>query len=322
MTVLKVVPPQHIALLGGSGFVGRALARQLSQAGFHVRILTRSAQRAKALTVIPEVQVVEVGSGTSDTSVSLNEALKGCHAAVNLVGILHESGAARFDSVHTGLAQQLITACQSTGVQRLIHIGAIGTDANAPSRYLRSKAASEQVVRSSGLDWTILRPSVIFGQEDQFLNLFAELAKVAPILPLACPDAQFQPIHVEDVARAVVRCLSLPETAGQTLELCGPKVYTLRELVRNVENWIGVRPPILGLSLSFSMLQAAIMELLPVKLITRDNVRSMLVPNIASGPFPAVLGFAPSAMELVVPAYIAPQQGRARYGMLRRFAGR
>lgn len=319
MTAFKIVPPQCIALLGGSGFVGRALARQLSLKGFQVRILTRSAQRAKALTVIPEVQVLEVGSGGAS---SLSEALKGCHALVNLVGILHESGSVRFDTVHSGLAQQCVTACQTAGVHRLIHIGAIGTDAHAPSRYLRSKAESEQVVRSSGLNWTILRPSVIFGQEDQFLNLFADLAKIAPILPLACPDAQFQPIHVEDVACAIVRCLDLPETSEQTLELCGPKVYTLRELIRLVEEWIGVRPPILGLSAGLSMLQAAVMELLPVKLITRDNVRSMQVPNIASGPFPAVLGFAPSALELVVPAYLSPGVGRARYGLMRRFAGR
>jgi len=318
MTALKIVPPHCIALLGGSGFVGRAVSRQLAQAGYHVRVLTRKAHRAQALSVLPEVNIVELGSEPS----SLTHALQGCSAAVNLVGILHESGANRFDQVHAGLAQQLIDACKKSGVQRLIHIGAIGTAAHAPSRYLRSKAASEEAVHASGLDWTILRPSVIFGQEDQFLNLFADLAKIAPVLPLACPNAQFQPVHVEDVARAVVRCLVLPETAGKTLELCGPQVYTLRELIRNVENWIGVRPPILGLSHSLSMLQATLMGLLPIKLITPDNVRSMQVPNIASGPFPSVLGFHPAAMETVVPAYLSPQVGRARYGTMRRFAGR
>ena len=318
MTVLTIFPPKTIALLGGSGFLGRALARQLALAGYQIKVLTRSAQRAHALSVLPQVQIIEIGAGAT----SLSEALKGCSAAVNLVGILHESSSAQFDEVHLGLAQKLISACQSSGVHRLIHIGAIGTDANAPSRYLRSKAASEQAVHASKLDWTILRPSVIFGQEDQFLNLYADLAKVVPILPLACPNAQFQPVHVEDVAHAVVRCLTLPETAGKTLELCGPKVYTLRQLIKLVEEWIGVRPPILGLSLGLSMLQATLMGLLPIKLITRDNVRSMQVPNIASGPFPSILGFHPSAMETIVPAYLFPQLGRARYGQMRRFAGR
>lgn len=318
MTTLKIAPPQSVALLGGSGFVGRALARQLAKAGYQVKVLTRKAHRAKALSVLPEVQIVEIGK----EAISLSQALQGCSAAINLVGILHESGSSRFDDVHVGLAQKLIDACNTAGVHRLIHIGAIGTDSQAPSRYLRSKAASEEAVHASGLDWTILRPSVIFGQEDQFLNLFADLAKIAPILPLACPNAQFQPIHVEDVAKAVVRCLALPETAACTLELCGPKVYTLRELIRNVEEWIGVRPPILGLSQSVSMLQATLMGLLPIKLITPDNVRSMQVPNIASGPFPSVLGFEPSSLEAIVPAYMLPNTGRARYGYLRRFAGR
>jgi len=318
MTVLKITPPQSIALLGGSGFVGRALARQLAQAGYLVKVLTRHANRASVLTVLPEVQIIEIGS----SGMSLSEALQGCAAAVNLVGILHESGSIRFDDVHAGLAQQLIAACKVAKVRRLIHIGAIGTDSHAPSRYLRSKAASEQAVHASGLDWTILRPSVIFGQEDQFLNLFADLAKIAPVLPLACPNAKFQPIHVEDVARAVLRCLVLPETNESTLELCGPKVYTLRELIQHVEEWIGVRPPILGLSLGLSMLQAGIMEFLPIKLITRDNVRSMQVPNIGSGPFPSVLDFTPSSLETIVPAYLVPQMGRARYGQMRRSAGR
>jgi uncharacterized protein YbjT (DUF2867 family) len=318
MTVLKIIPPQSVALLGGSGFVGRAVSRQLAQAGYQVKVLTRKAYRARQLSVLPEVQVIEISSEAS----SLPNALKGCSAAINLVGILHESGANQFDQVHAGLAQKLIDACKSSSVNRLIHIGAIGTDAHAPSRYLRSKAASEAVVHASGLDWTILRPSVIFGQEDQFLNLFADLAKIAPVLPLACPNAQFQPIHVEDVARAVVRCLALPETAGKTLELCGPEVYSLKELIRKVQEWIGARPPILGLSPSMSMLQATVMGLLPIKLITPDNVRSMQVPNIASGPFPSVLGFQPAAMETVVPAYLSPQSGRARYGSMRRFAGR
>lgn len=315
----SIAPPACIGLLGGSGFVGRALARQLQDAGYRVRILGRRERTVPDLAVLPDVEVRALGETSVD---ALAEASRGCAALVNLVGILHESAGASFDQVHVELTRHALAAAQSAGVPRFIQISALGAAADAPSRYLRSKAAAEALVRGAPLAWTILRPSVIFGREDRFLNLFAGLARLLPVLVLPCPQAVFQPIHVEDVARAVLCCLSTPATLGQVLELAGPEVFTLRELVQRCGTWVGARPPILGLPPGASLLQAAVLEWLPGGLMSRDNVRSMQRPNVASGPFPEVLGFVPASLDAVVPRYLQPQGGRAAYGAMRSRAGR
>ena len=321
MTNLRISPPACIGLLGGSGFVGRSLARQLTAAGYQVRVFTRRANGVVAgLSVLPDVQIVRLADPADP--VALGAALAGCDAVVNLIGILHESGSSSFANVHVRQTAALLSACPAAGVGRVIQISALGASSQAPSVYLRSNAEAEALVRAAPLAWTILRPSVIFGREDRFLNLFAELARLLPVLVLACPDARFQPIHVEDVARAVVRCLDVPDSIGQTLELGGPEVYTLRQLIDLVAGWTGVRPPVLGLGPGLSLLQAALFELLPVKLMTRDNVRSMEVPSVCTGPFPALLGFAPDPLALVAPTYLVPVSGRARYGDMRQRAGR
>lgn len=320
MTGLQIAPPAQIAVLGGSGFLGQTLARALVGAGFSVKVLTRRTTPVADLAVLPQVQTVSVPD-PADVA-ALTEALRGCAAVVNLVGILHESARTGFAEAHVGLVQSVIEACARADIARLVQVSALGAAAQAPSRYLRSKAEAEALVTASSLSATILRPSVIFGREDRFLNLFAGLARMLPVLVLACPDAKFQPIHVEDVAHAIVACLEIPETIGQTLELGGPEVLTLRQLIDKVGVWTKVRRPVIGLGVGLSLLQASLLELLPVKLMTRDNVRSMQVPNVCSGPFPAVLGFLPVTLESVVPAYLAPQRGRARYGDLRQRAGR
>jgi NADH dehydrogenase len=317
---MLIEPPACIGLLGGTGFVGRSLARQLDEAGYQVRVLTRHDRLVAELAVLPKVQMRRLNRPGDPAA--LADALRGCSAVVNLVGILHESAGASFQAVHVAQTESLLGACRFAGVARFLQISALGASPDAPSRYLRSKAEAEARVQASPLAATILRPSVIFGRDDGFLNLFADLTRLLPVVVLACPEARFQPIHVEDVARSVVRCLQRPDTIGQTLELGGPQVLSLRELVTRVGDWIGVRRPILGLSPGLSMLQATLLEALPVKLMTRDNVRSMQVANVCAGPFPEVLGFVPAALDTLAPDYLAPAAGRARYGRMRQHAGR
>jgi NADH dehydrogenase len=224
--------------------------------------------------------------------------------------------------VHVGLTERALAAARAAGATRFIQISALGAAADAPSRYLRSKAEAEARLRAAPIAWTNLRPSVIYGREDAFINLFAGLARLLPVLVIPCPDARFQPIHVDDVAQAVVSCLGVPDTIGQTLELGGPDVFTMRELMVRVGIWTGTRRPVLGLPVPLSMLQAAVFEWLPGPLMSRDNVRSMQVPNVCAGGFPALLGFSPAAMDRVVPEYLGPDDGRARYSRWRGLAGR
>jgi uncharacterized protein YbjT (DUF2867 family) len=195
-----------------------------------------------------------------------------------------------------------------------VHISALGADDNAPSEYLRSKAAGEVAIRAAGDQpaWTILRPSVIFGRGDRFLNLFADLVRYFPVLPLAGATARFQPVYVEDVVEVVCRCLTDRTTIGQTFELTGPSVYTLRELVEYVSEVLGKRRLVVPLSARLGMIQAAVMERLPGPLMTRDNLRSMQVDNVASG-VALPLGLTPTALETVVPSWLTNQGSRGHY---------
>jgi NADH dehydrogenase len=213
------------------------------------------------------------------------------------------------------LARRLAGACAATGVRRLVHVSALGVAADAPSNYLRSKAEAEAVLHAAPLDLSVLRPSVIFGADDRFLNLFAALQAVFPVMPLAGVDAQFQPVWVEDVAEAVVRCLERKESIGQTYECAGPKVFTLRELVQLAGRLCGHERPVVALPESMGRMQAMAMELLPgVPLMSRDNILSMRVPNIATGKLPGLkaLGIEPASLQAVAPGYLAPGQGLAR----------
>jgi uncharacterized protein YbjT (DUF2867 family) len=304
---------RNVLVIGGSGFLGRHVVRQLAAAGCQVRVPTRNRERAKDLILLPTVDVLKADVHDAD---ALDRLVAGVDAVINLVGILHGN----FDAAHVELPRRIVAACRKGNVPRLVHVSALKAAPEAPSAYLRSKAQGEAQVRagqSEGVQTTILRPSVVFGREDRFLNLFAQLARNLPVLALASPKARFQPIHVLDVARAITAALTDARTFGQSYDLCGPRVYTLRELVKYVVNALGLRRPVLGLGASLSMLQAAFLEHLPGRLMTRDNVRSMRVDNVCDCPFPDVFGFAPTPMEAVVPLYIAGVTPRSRYRWFR-----
>jgi len=311
---------KNVCVIGGSGFVGGHIVHQLSAKGIRVRVPTRNRERHKSLIVLPTVDVVQADIHDPAT---LNRLLGGMDAVINLVGILHETGGGNdFERVHTDLPRKVVEAAQGSGVGRLLHMSALHASPSGPSKYLRSKGEAETLVRQSGLEWTMFRPSVIFGLGDSFLNLFAGLVRSLPVLMLAKPKARFQPVFVEDVARAFVQSLTDPRTIGQSYDLCGPRVYTLREIVEYVGRLTGHHRPVIGLGEGLSYMQAAMMELLPVKLMTRDNLDSMKIDSVCGCDFPEVFGFQPAAMEAVVPGYLSENTPRGRYRGFRIHAGR
>ena len=308
----------RVCILGGTGFVGSHVVNLLSAERFHVRVPTRSRERARRLILLPTVDVL---NANVHDEAAFGQLVRGVDAVINLVGVLHDAGGTRgFEQAHVELTKQAIAACRAHGVRRYVHMSALGADINGPSEYQRTKGAGEALVSGSGLDWTIFRPSVIFGSGDKFLNMFATLLAIMPVILLGSPRARFQPGVVEDVAAAFVRCLEDDATFGQAYDLCGPKIYTLRELVALVGEITGHPRPIIGLADTLSWLQAFSLEFLPGKLLTRDNYHSMKVDNVSSSTFP--FGLQPTALEAEAAGYLGNSFPRARYGVYRGQAGR
>jgi uncharacterized protein YbjT (DUF2867 family) len=315
---------KRVVLVGGSGFVGRAIANRLAESGVNVIVPTRRRSRAGHILLLPTVEVVETDVHDSAT---LERLFTGADAVVSLVGVLHSRSGdpygPDFARAHVELPKKIVAACRSAGVKRLVHISALGASADGPSEYQRSKAAGEAAIRSTGadLDWVILRPSVIFGRDDSFLNMFASLAATFPVLPLAGAGTRFQPVYVEDVAEVVWRSLTTPAAAGQTYDVAGPAVYTLRQLVEYVSALIGKPRPVIGLPSSLGMLQARLLELAPQPMMSRDNVRSMRVDNVTDAE-PLPFGLQATAIEAAVPQWLGNEAVRASYYPLRRHARR
>lgn len=316
---------KNILVLGGSGFVGRHVCEKLARLGWRVTVPTRRAGNASAVQTLPLLQVVE--ADVHDAA-ALARLLPGHDAVVNLIAILHGNAAA-FQRAHVDLPARLASACTAAGVSRLVHVSALGAAADGPSLYQRSKAAGEAALQAAGLRLTVLRPSVIFGAEDRFTNLFASLQGLAPVLPLAGSATRFQPVWVEDVAEAVLRCLQREATVGQVFEACGPEVMTLAELVRLSGGLAGVNAgrgrPVLPLPHTAGWLQALLMECLPGQpLMSRDNLASLRVDNVASGTLPGLdaLGIVPAALRAVAPSYLGRRGPRSGLLGLRQTAGR
>lgn len=308
-----------IVVLGGGGFVGRHIVARLVSEGHRVVVPTRRREDVRHLILLPTIEVVE---GDIHDPAVLARLFAGSAAVLNLVGIINESGGATFDRVHVELPRKVIAACHNAGVPRLLHMSALGARADAPSRYLQTKAAAEAMVAASGLKWTILRPSVIFGREDGFLNMFARLVRMMPVVALASPKARFQPVYVGDVAHCFVHAIADEITFGGRYDLCGPKVYTLRELVAYVGEVTGAVRPIVALGPALSSVMATVLEHLPGKVLTRDNLASMRKDNVCDCPFPAVFDLTPTALESVAPSYLSPSAQRSPFDRYRSESGR
>lgn len=305
-----------VLVLGGSGFVGRALCEQLTRrlgANARITVPTRRLPHARDLQSLPGVTVVQ-----ADVFRDLPALLPGHDAVVNLVAIL-QGGAADFEHAHVELPRRLAAAMDVARVRRLVHVSALGVAEHAPSRYLRSKAAGEAVLQvatqTGGLELTLVRPSLVFGDGDRSVNLFARLQRRFPVMPLGGAAARLQPVWVQDLARALVEMLLRRETIGRTYEIAGPRELSLAELVRVAGRVGGHERPVLPLPGPLATLQALFMECLPGQpLLSRDNLASLKVPNVPGGQLPglAELGIRPSGLEAVLPTYLAPGAGVAR----------
>jgi uncharacterized protein YbjT (DUF2867 family) len=318
---------KKVLILGGTGFLGRHLCELLVRSDWQITVPTQRMRNASAIQMLPTVTVLETDVHNEG---SLRALTRDHDAVVNLVAVLQGSEAS-FARTHVELPDNLARACVAANKPRLIHISALGADARnpdaLPSMYLRSKSRGEQVLRAEPLALTVLRPSVMFGEGDRFLNVFANLQKIAPVVPLAGAHAHFQPVWVQDVATAIVRCLENEHgTAGQTYEACGPDIFTLKQLVQLAAQYSGghVRP-VLSLPHGLARLQARLMELMPGEpLLSRDNLNSMKVDNIATGNFPGLdaLGIQPAALAAIAPLYLGGQGLRSNLTAKRKTAGR
>jgi len=300
----------RVLILGGSGFIGRHLAAELVRRGKKLTVPSRRRERAKHLILLPTVEVVETDVFKPGV---LHELVRRHDAVINLVGVLHGPD---FEKPHVELPAALVDACRAGGVKRLIHMSALGAAPDAPSQYQRSKGRGEQAVMEAGdLDVTVFRPSVVFGPEDRFLNLFARLARLFPVLAVPNPEARFQPVYVGDVAQAFAEALDRPDAVARRYDLAGPREYTLKELVSLVCQLTGRHRIVVGLPNSLSSMQAFFLEKLPGQLMSRDNIRSMQVPNTTQAKFPFAIQ--PRALEAVAPSYLTPSGPRERYPQLR-----
>jgi len=298
---------RRTAVLGGSGSVGRYVVQRLAARGDVIPVGCRRAEEAKFLKPLGNVGQIAAVNIAIDDEQLLPAFLAGSDSVVNCVGILAESGRQTFERVHHLGPARLARLAREAGVERLVHISAIGADPRSPSAYARTKAAGEAAVRDAFPTATILRPSIVFGPEDQFFNRFAAIAMISPVLPLiGGGHTRFQPVYVGDVADAVVKCLEDPATAGRTYELGGPKIYTFRELIELLLREIRRKRLLVDLPFGVAAFQARLMSLLPNPPLTPDQVELLKRDNVvSSGALTlATLGIAATAVEGILPTYL------------------
>lgn len=312
----------RICIFGGSGFVGGHLVAELTRRRYECLVPTRRRERHRELLVNPTCRVLEVDVASDE---ALVDTLRGCDAAINLVGILNEVGrGASFETLHAELPARVARACVAAGVPRLLHMSSLGADPAGPSEYLRTKGIGEEAVHAvEGVAVTSFRPSVVFGPGDSFFNRFATLLRFSLVLPLACPESRMAPVYVGDVVRAFCDSLERPDTAGERYDLCGPRQYTLRELVEYTARAAGLSRLVVGLGDRLSELQASALQHVPGKPFTPDNYLSLQVDSICRGENGlARFGIEPTAVETVVPTYLGDRDHRGLYMDLRTHARR
>jgi uncharacterized protein YbjT (DUF2867 family) len=294
----------RVCILGGTGFVGHHLVTRLAASGYRCRILSRRPERHRHQRLVPNVELRQLD--VSETG-ALRTQLQGCSAVIYLVGILNEGGGQTFQRVHVDLVERVLQAASAAGVRRYLHMSALNAHAEqGKSRYLRTKGAGEDLAHSRAeMDVTSFRPSVIFGPGDGFFNRFASLLKITPgMFPLACPDARFAPVYVGDVVAALIKALADPGTVGKRYDLCGPRIYSLKELVEYTAGLIGRKTTVVGLPDFAARLQARIFQLLPGKPFTMDNYLSLQVDSLCEHNALTELGIRPQSVQSLVPGYL------------------
>ncbi|QBL94822.1 hypothetical protein KSAC_26360 [Komagataeibacter saccharivorans] len=290
-------------VFGGSGFVGRHVVQRLAQAGYVVRVAARAATSAAGLRMLGDVgQIVPIVASITEEAACV-AAIEGSELVINLVGILSPHGAATFDAIHVQGAGRVARLCAAAGVGRLVHVSALGTTMDSPSAYARSKAAGEAAVSQYMPEAVIVRPSLIFGQEGSFPNMFARMARMLPVMPVYAGATRFQPVWVGDVAEGIVRIAAGGEDmAGAIFEFGGPRILTMRQIVAWAARWAGHPRPLVAVPRWLALLQGGILEHLPGRVLTRDQVRLLYVDNVVApgARTIAMLGIAPSPMDLIL----------------------
>ena len=308
---------QSICVLGGTGFVGRALVARLGADGRAVKVLTRDRAGNRELLVMPTVRIVRADVHDLKT---LEHEFRGCDVVINLVGILNERrlghGNKEFHRAHTELPMKVVAACRAAGVRRYLHMSGLKADAlRGPSNYLKSKGKAEDYIRrecaAGGPEFVIFQPSVVFGPRDEFINKFASVLRLVPgIFPLACADSRFAPVYVGDVVEAFVRCIDRRDAAGRTYQLCGPEVVTLGDIVSSTAKSLGIKRWIIPLPRVVARIQAAVMDYVPGKPFSTDNFLSATVDSVCDRDGLGELGIPRTSMRGVVPRYLQVNFGR------------
>ncbi len=313
-------------MLGGTGFVGRRLVSALVRRGHRVRIPTRNRERHRDLLVLPGIELTN--ADIHDVAV-LGRLVAGCDTVINLVGILHERprNGSGFHKVHVALVEKALEACLEHGIERFLQMSALKANAeHGPSHYLRSKGNGERVVKNlagEGIRFTIFQPSVIFGPGDSFTNMFAGLVRLFPVLPLVKPDARFAPVFVGDVADAFCAALEDPATTGKTYQLCGPDIFTMREIVAEIADTLGKRRVIIGLPDPLGSVQAWLMDyVIPGRLLSVDNFKSLTVASVCTESGLEALGIRATSMRDLLPTYLGPDPDQRTLSRYRQSASR
>lgn len=309
-----------ICVLGGTGFVGHQVVSQLTRAGYDIVVPSRNRERQRSLQVLPKVDVINADIHDEK---ALNTLFSGCNAVINLTAILNENKKGDFQKTHVALVEKVISACKNNGITRLLHMSALGADAqNGSSAYLRSKGEGEALIKASDLNHTIFRPSVMFGTDDRFFNKFAGLLQNLPVLPLACGNSQMAPVFVGDVAELMVKTITDRRAFGQSYDLNGPGVVTLKQVADYTNRLTRLGRTIIPLGTGASAMLGRIGGLLPFKPFTHDNFLSLQTPSLSNKAFPTEFGIVPRTIESLVPKYIGRQDIRGRYDGMRKNAGR
>ena len=315
------IQKKHAIVFGGCGFVGRNLITALAHDDWTITVLTRRPHRHRDLLVFPNLKVIECHDFSHR---SIESFVQSADTVVNLIGILNASKGNSFQRIHAQIPADIAQACLNNDARRLVHIGSLGANPDAPSEYLRSKASGQQAVLNSGsegLDCIVIRPSVIFGPDDSFSQKFAQLLRLSKwFFPLVCPNAKMQPVFVDDVIRAIVHAMSAQTLDTRVVDLAGPEVLTLRQIVATIDKLCGSRHQIIGLNDSLSMMLARFAQLVPSQPITADNIRSLRQPNVLEGEIPAPFGKQASGFEETAKSWL--RSPKDSFNALRTHAGR